>query len=164
MKKLLLAAVATTFAATPALADDKADLNVSGTIALSCVVTPDTRDVTVVLESTEAQSLGSLTYKCNGSNGFVRTIKSDNASRLVNPAGGFVPYTVSHTGGSGIAINTPVSLGSDYSNNLTSSAAFVNGQTGSLRLIAAKPAEATNANPLFAGTYSDVIRVAIAAN
>lgn len=168
MKKLLIAAVAVSaLSATPAMADDKADLSIKGTIALSCTVTPDERDVTVVLESTAAQSAGSLTYRCNGANGFTRTIASDNNGQLNNTSGagrGFVPYTVTHGGGSGLAIGTPVSLATAYTNNLSSSAAFVNGQTGQLFLNLAKPATATNANPLYAGDYTDVIRVSISAN
>ena len=165
MKKFLIAApFVALLVSAPAMADDKADVSVSGTIALACTVTPDERSVVVDLDSTDAQSLGSLTYRCNGANGFVRTITSDNASKLVNPVGGFVPYTLSHSGGSGIAINTPVSLETAFTNNLSSSAAFVNGQTGQARVILAKPATATNANPLYAGIYSDVVRVSITAN
>lgn len=133
--------------------------------------TPDERDVTVDLNSTVAQSAGSLTYRCNGANGFTRTIASDNAGNLRNTTGGgsarnrgFVPYTITHGGGSGLAIGTPVSLATAFTNTLSSSAAFVNGQTGSLSLILAKPATASDANPLFAGDYTDVIRVSIAAN
>ncbi len=168
MKKLLMAAVAVSaISATPAMADDKADLSIKGNIALACTVTPDERDVVVDVNLTTEQSAGSLTYRCNGANGFTRTIASDNLGQLNNAAGanrGFIPYTVTHSGGSGIAINTPVSLATNFSNTLASSAAFVNGQTGQLRLILAKPATATNANPLFAGDYTDVIRVSISAN
>lgn len=168
MKKLLMAAVAVSaLSATPAMADDKADLSIKGNIALACTVTPDERDVTVDLNLATEQSAGSLTYRCNGANGFTRTISSDNLSQLNNVGGanrGFVPYTVTHSGGSGIAITTPVSLATNFTNTLSSSAAFVNGQTGQLRLILAKPATASNANPLFAGDYTDVIRVSISAN
>ncbi|WP_334654851.1 hypothetical protein [Sphingomonas panaciterrae] len=177
MTKMLAAAfAATTLLASPALAqsqfapvnpgnnDGKADLSIIGKIALSCTVSPDERTVQVDLDSTDAQTAGSLTYKCNGANGFTRTIKSANGGRLNGPANSFVPYTVSHSGGSGIAISTPVSLATTYTNSLSSSAAFVNGQTGQLRLIAAKPATATDGNPLFAGTYTDTIVVSIAAN
>lgn len=168
MKKLYMAAFAVSaLSAAPAMADDKADLSIKGNIALSCTVTPDERDVTVDLNSTAEQSAGSLTYRCNGANGFTRTITSTNSGQLNNESGanrGFVPYTVTHSGGSGIAIGTPVSLATAYTNNLSSSAAFVNGQTGQLRLILAKPATASNANPLFAGDYTDVIQVAITAN
>ncbi|WP_143704505.1 hypothetical protein [Porphyrobacter sp. TH134] len=168
MKKLLMTAVAVSaISATPAMADDKADLSIKGNIALACTVSPDERDVTVDLNLTTEQTAGSLTYRCNGANGFTRTIVSDNSGRLNNAAGanrGFVPYTVTHSGGSGIAIGTPVSLATAFTNSLASSAAFVNGQTGQLRLILAKPASATDANPLFAGDYTDVIRVSITAN
>lgn len=174
MKKLVLAALAATaFAGTagaqaipgpnPA-SDGNADVTLTGTIALSCTVSPEERAVTVDLNSTAEQSGGSLTYKCNGSNGFTRKIESLNGGKLVNPAGGFVPYTVGHGGGSGLAIGTPVSLSSAYSNNLSSSAAFVNGQTGSLKIFAAKPGSATDANPLYAGNYGDVIQVSVTAN
>lgn len=168
MKKLLLTAVAASaISATPAMADDKADLSIKGNIALACTVTPDERDVVVDLNLTTEQGAGSLTYRCNGANGFTRTIASDNSGQLNNASGasrGFVPYTITHGGGSGLAIGTPVSLATPFTTTLASSAAFVNGQTGSLRLILAKPASATNANPLFAGDYTDVIRVSITAN
>lgn len=168
MKKLLMTAVAVSaLSATPAMADDKADLSIKGNIALACTVTPDERDVTVNLDATVAQSAGSLTYRCNGANGFTRVIASDNNGQLNNAAGanrGFVPYTVTHGGGSGLAISTPVSLATPFSNTLSSSAAFVNGQTGQLFLNLARPATASNANPLFAGDYTDVIRVSITAN
>lgn len=167
MKKMIIAALAASALTTPAFADDRADLSIKGTLAVSCTVSPDTRDVTVDLNSTVEQTAGSLTYKCNGSNGITRTIASDNKGRLVNAAGagkGFVPYTVTHSGGSGIAITTPVSLATDLTGGLGSSAAFVNGQTGQLRLTLAKPATATDANPLYAGDYVDVIRVSITAN
>jgi len=168
MKKLLMAAVAVSaLSAAPAMADDKADLTITGNIALTCTVSPDARDVTVDLNSTTAQSAGSLTYRCNGANGFTRTIASDNAGNLNNVGGanrGSIPYTVTHAGGSGLAIATPVSLATPVTTALGSSGAFVNGQTGTLSLIVAKPASATLANPLFAGDYTDVIRVSITAN
>lgn len=168
MKKLLMTAVAVSaISATPAMADDKADLSIKGNIALTCTVSPDERDVTVDLNSTVAQSAGSLTYRCNGANGFTRTIASDNNGNLNNVGGanrGSIPYTVTHGGGSGLAISTPVSLATPVTTALGSSGAFVNGQTGTLSLIVAKPASATLANPLFAGDYTDVIRVSISAN
>ncbi|GAO80923.1 hypothetical protein [Sphingopyxis sp. C-1] len=168
MKTLFAAAsVLAVLASTPAMADDKADVSITGNIALACTVSPDVRDVTVDLNSTAAQSAGSLTYRCNGANGFTRTIASDNAGQLNNVAGankGFVPYTITHGGGSGLGIATPVSLATPTTTNLGSSAAFVNGQTGTLSLILAKPASASAANPLFAGDYTDVIRVSITAN
>lgn len=160
-------AVAMLAAAAPALADDKADLTITGNIAVSCTVSPDARDVAVNLDLTTPQSAGSLTYRCNGANGFTRTIASDNLGQLNNVGGanrGFVPYLVTHGGGSGLAIANPVSLATNVTTNLGSSAAFVNGQTGTLSLIMQKPASASNANPLFAGDYTDVIRVSVTAN
>lgn len=167
MKKMIIAALAASALTTPAFADEKADVSIKGTIAASCTVSPDTRDVSVNLDSTVSQPGGSLTYKCNSANGFTRKIESDNGGKLANVAGanrGFVPYTITHGGGSGLAIGTPVALTAPVTTNLASSAAFVNGQTGSLGLLLAKPATATNDNPLYAGDYTDVIRVSITAN
>lgn len=174
MKKFFAAAaVVAAISAMPAMAqttdanNGNADVTISGTIAAFCTVSPEERSVTLDLSLATPQSGGSLTYRCNGANGFTRTISSDNAGQLNNAAGanrGFVPYTITHGGGSGLAIATAVSLSTPVTTNLGSSAAFVNGQTGSLSVIAARPASASATNPLFAGTYSDVIRVSIVAN
>jgi spore coat protein U-like protein len=166
MKKLLLAAVATAFTATPALAQQTQSINLQGNVALSCTVTAGpsiTNPEPIDLANTASdQSLGSLTYACNNAGGFTRTISSANSGLLkrVNGAAGenTVAYQFGHGGTNTIALaNAPLS--SAVITNVPGSQAYVNGQTGTARVRVGAAS-----GPLFAGNYTDTITVTIAPN
>jgi hypothetical protein len=166
MKKLILAAVASTVIAAPAFAQNSADVVIQGTVPLSCTVVANPSIVNpelIDLSNTSTdQSLGSLTYACNNAGGFTRTVSSANAGVLKRAGGGAgentIAYQASHTGGSGI--DMPLSsLSSNHVESMAGSTAFVNGQTGSVKV------RVGNASgPLFAGNYGDTITIAIAPN
>ncbi|MEQ1811008.1 MAG: hypothetical protein ABL889_13835 [Terricaulis sp.] len=102
-------------------------------------------------------SLGSVTYKCNLSGGFTRTISSGNGGTLNGPGSGTIPYTLAHGGGSGLGFSH-TQLTSPKVTALGGSAAFVAGQTGSVS------AAATAGSGLFAGAYDDVVTIAVVGN
>jgi spore coat protein U-like protein len=165
MKKLIVAALgATTFIAAPAFAQP-VNINLEGTVALSCnvianpsIVNPEAIDLA---NTATDQSLGSLTYQCNNAAGFTRTVSSLNGG-LLKRAGGAagentIAYEVGHGGGPINFANT--SLAQPKITNHGGSTAFVQGQTGSIRVRVGQAS-----GPLFAGTYGDTITVTIAPN
>jgi hypothetical protein len=166
MKKLILATVASAVFATPALAQSSTNVVIQGSVPLSCTVVANPSIVNPELinlcDTATDQSLGSLTYACNNAGGFTRTVSSANQGVLKRAGGGAtegtIAYQVSHTGGSGI--DMPLSsLSSNHVESMAGSTAFVNGQTGSVKV------RVGNASgPLFAGNYGDTITIAIAPN
>ena len=189
MKKILLvaAAVAAT-SATPAFAQavptfgDNLTVNLAADVAVRCDARLNGGDGTVLnidfdtLSSidTSAQVTrpgGSVTYICNDADGFTRTISSANAGFMTlngtptTSANRRIRYTVQHGGGSGLAfaetqLTAPV---------VTNFGAMLNGQTGGLTLRANGVSQldasgsGTQVTTVFAGDYSDVMTIAIAA-
>lgn len=166
MKKLIIAAVASTAFATPALAAGPVNIDVQGNVALSCEVTanpsivnPETVDLT---NTASNQTLGSLNYVCNNAGGFTRTISSANSGVLKRAGGGAgensIAYQVAHGGGSGLDMAL-TQLSSPNVESMAGSTAFIAGQTGS---VSVRVGAASGA--LYAGNYGDTITVSIAAN
>lgn len=168
MKYALAAAAVAALIAGPALAQGTPALDsfeLQGTVAVSCVATQNFTDPRAIAITPGAVTAGgSITYACNAANGFTRTISSANNGNLrrngnLTGAGNEVAYTIQHGGGSGLAIAAGTSLASPITTSLGGSTAFITGQTGSFN--ATLPASLP---PLFAGSYSDVITVAVTPN
>ncbi|MBI1187610.1 MAG: hypothetical protein GC206_09845 [Alphaproteobacteria bacterium] len=157
--KLAVAALALGGAAAPALADNSFNFEIEGSIPVFCEATNNSLaavETLATLDGTE-YTLGSITYTCNLTGGFTRTISSGNGGTLNGPGSGTIPYTVSHGGGSGLGFSA-TSLASPKITALGGSTAFIAGQTGSFR------AAATAGSGLFAGAYDDVVTVAVVGN
>ncbi len=135
------------------------DFTVQGTVPAYCeAINNSLAPVeTIDLEDTSAQTLGSVTYKCNLPEGFTRTISSANGGTL-NGGSTSIPYEVSSGGGSGLGFS-PEQLTAPKVTSLSGSGAFANGQTGSFKVVV--PSGPGNA---LAGTVSDVITIGVAGN
>jgi len=159
----LAALAATGMFALNAQADSSQTFTVQGDVPVICqanfnsVVSPEIIDLT----SSATQNLGSITYVCNTTGGFVRTISSANAGILKNGTGGAakeIPYQLSSGGGSGLGFAL-TSLATPKVTSLGGSTAFIAGQTGSLSV----QVSGSTAG-LYAGTYSDDVTLAVVAN
>lgn len=189
MKKILLvaAAVAAT-SATPAFAQavptfgDTLTVNLAADVALRCDARLNGGDGTVLnidfdtLSTTDTAAQvtrpgGSVTYICNDVDGFTRTITSANSGWMTlngaptTAANRRIRYTVQHGGGSGLAF-AETQLTAPISGNF---GAFLGGQTGSLTFRANGVSQldpsgsGTQVTTVFAGDYSDVLTIEIAA-
>lgn len=185
MKKMLIAALAaTSFGATPALADNQIAYAVSGNVGSICGVFrhDGSNFLTTVpvnfgeLATTSAQvavGAGSATYRCNSANGFSRSITSANNGVLIRngSSGGAanqIAYTMSHGGGSGLGFAAQ-SLAGGKTTTHGGSTAFLAGQTGSVNfqvngVQAAPDGNQSPGTTVFAGTYTDTVTIAVTAN
>lgn len=114
---------------------------------------------------------GSVTYICNDVDGFTRTISSANGGFLTldgaptTAANRRIRYTVQHGGGSGLSF-AEQQITAPVANNF---GAFLSGQTGGLTFRANGVSQldpsgsGTQVTTVFAGDYSDVLTIAIAA-
>lgn len=162
MKYLATAAVAALLAMSGvAHADSSISFTLEGALNSSCTATPNGIDaVETVALNGEAQTIGSVTYRCD--TGFTRTISSANGGvlRRVGSGGGAgndIPYTLSSGGGSGLGFST-TSLSSTQTTNLAASSAFVAGQTGSISVTPSTPPAGTAP-----GTFVDVVTITVVA-
>lgn len=115
-----------------------------------------------------------ITLICNDPDGGIFTIASENGGNLwrEGTSGGFgneVGYTVAATGSNGIDVQ-PTDLASPVSRNFLGSPDLVNGQPITISFRAngvSRDAPAGNDAPsttVFAGVYSDIVRVSVTAN
>lgn len=111
----------------------------------------------VDLTTTDVQTLGSYTYRCNHVDGFERTIESANGGTLDGTSGS-IAYLFSHGGGSGLGFAAQ-QLTAPVGTSLAGSTAFAAGQTGAVRFQLPASAETE-----MAGTYSDTVTVSIVGN
>lgn len=182
MKKMLLAAAATVAAATPAAAQTLT-YELDAEVAVKCgAYKSDGPNVPVnfaELSTTPSDTFvtaaaGSATYRCNAPGGFTRTISSANNGVMIRTgtsggAGNSIPFEMSHGGGSGLGTGGFVALTSNLVTNLGGSTAFLAGQTGSVSFRVAGVAAALGGNnapgtTVFAGDYTDVVTISVAAN
>jgi hypothetical protein len=142
-----------------AQAGDSDSFVIQGEVPLYCDLINNSVAATEVVDLTitDAQTLGSYTYKCNSADGFERTVESTNGGTL-NGTGGSIDYLFSHGGGSGLGFAAQ-QLTSPVITSLSGSPAYAAGQTGSVRF--QLPASAAGE---MAGTYSDTVTVSIVAN
>lgn len=189
MKKLLIAtvaAVATLAAASTASAAStfgtSLTINLAADVAARCDARLNSADGTVLaidfdtLSSTDTaaqvtRSGGSVTYICNDVDGFTRTITSANDGYMT--LGGTataasnrrIRYTVQSGGGSGLSF-VETQLTAPITGNF---GAMLNGQTGGLTFRANGVSQldpsgsGSQVTTVFAGDYSDVVTIAIAA-
>jgi hypothetical protein len=189
MKKILsVAAVLAGLSATPAFAQavptfgDNLTVNLAADVAARCDARLNGGDGTVLnidfdtLSSTDTAAQvtragGSVTYICNDPDGFTRTITSANGGFLtLNGAATTannrrIRYTVQHGGGSGLGF-AETQLTAPVAANF---GAMLSGQTGGLTFRANGVSQldpsgsGTQVTTVFAGDYSDVVTIAIAA-
>lgn len=189
MKKLLsVAAVAVALTAAPAWAQavptfgETLTVNLAADVALRCNGRLNGGDGTVLnidfdtLSATDSAAQvtrpgGSMTYICNDPDGATRTFTSANGGFLTlggtstTSAQRRIRYTVQSSGGSGLTL-AETQLTAPAVQNLASA---LNGQTGSLTFRANgvstldASGSGTQVTTVFAGDYSDVLTIAIAA-
>lgn len=190
MKKYLVsAAVMAVFGASSAFAQavpafgDNLTVSLSADVAAVCGaqlnagdglnLDIDFGDLTSVASTAQVQvGGGSITYVCNVPAGFQRSFSSDNGGFLYRDgtAGGSsnqIPWTLQHGGGSGLGF-AEIQLTSARNDSRGGSAAFTAGQTGGLTF-RANGVQVTGASGIlttnvFAGDYSDVMRITITPN
>jgi hypothetical protein len=190
MKKILAAAVALAALTAASAASAQAvptfgpnlTVNLAADVAVRCDARLNAGDGTALsidfdtLSSTDTAAQvtragGSVTYICNDVDGFTRTISSANGGFLTfggaatTSANRRIRYTVASGGGSGLTfaeaqLTTPV---------VSNHGAFLNGQTGGLTVRANGVSQldasgsGSQVTSVFAGDYSDVMTIAIAA-
>lgn len=167
MKKTIAAAAALIVGgfAAQASADNSFNFTIEGTIPTVCqgnnnsIAATETVDLTIAT----SQSLGSVTYVCNSAGGFTRTITSQNGGYLFrgNTQGGGanqVAYQLASGGGSGLSFPAEQLVAPKVTNH-NGSTAFITGQTGSVSVVVPQPT-----GNVYAGTYSDVVTIAVTAN
>ncbi|MEM9781721.1 MAG: hypothetical protein AAF899_04515 [Pseudomonadota bacterium] len=129
-------------------------------------------DIDTSTQVTATGGGGSITYVCNAPGGFTRTISSQNNGFLFREGtvgGGEdqIAYTVQHGGGSGLSFAERQLTAPEVS-IFSGAPAFVEGQTGSITFRTFGVRETTTndavATTVRAGTYTDVVTVAITAN
>jgi len=132
---------------------------IQGEVPMYCDLINNSVDAVEIVDltTTDSQTLGSYTYKCNNPAGFDRTVASANGGVLSGDHGS-INYLFSHGGGSGLSFSAQ-QLTSPRTDTLSGSSAFAAGQTGSVRF--QLPASAAGE---MAGTYSDTVTVSIVAN
>jgi hypothetical protein len=184
MKKFLISALAasTMVVATPALADNALQYNLTATVGAVCGVYAASPTIAVsfgdlaAVPTTTVVSPGatSASYRCNSPNGFTRAISSANNGKLVRggsngDVNNSIAFRMVHGGGSGLAF-TATQLTAPLATNLGASPAFAAGQTGSVRFELNGVADNTTNNnsalgtTVFAGTYTDTVTIAVTAN
>ncbi len=193
MKKLLLAAVATAFIATPAMAQQaprgpEINYNLDAEVKTICGVysfigtevqidfgeLADTASSAFV-EKTAALG-ASAQYRCNSPAGFTRTITSANDGVLVrtNSSGGTaneIDFEMQHGGGNGLDFGWQ-SLAGGKTDVFGGSTTFLNAGQGTAGLVSfrARGVLASNSpqgaigTTVFAGDYTDVVTIAVTAN
>src|SRR5690606_2751300 len=87
MKKIIIAALATTVFAAPALAATDTT-TIGADIAAVCTIDGPNDNANLNLASTAAQSLGNVTIQCNDPQGFTASATSSNAGKLKAAHGG----------------------------------------------------------------------------
>lgn len=117
---------------------------------------------------------GSVTYICNDPDGFTRTVTSASGGWLVldgNNANATdqarrIRYTMQHGGGSGLDF-AERQLTAPVTSQFNGSTAFLSGQTGGLTLrangVAYTNTDGNQVTRVFAGNYTDVVTIAVAA-
>jgi len=188
MKKYLIAIAAlTTVAATPAFATvapaSSLTFILDASVGSVCgvyksdgpTITVPFGDLAATSSSTSLQVVGgSASYRCNSPVGFTRTISSLNNGNLVRAGGNgdasnSIPFTMEHGGGSGLNF-AAISLATNKVDTLNGSAAFLNGQTGTVRFNVQGVGNVSSNNnnapgtTVFAGTYSDTVTISVTAS
>lgn len=189
-KSLLIAAAVAATSAAPAFAQaapaptfgDNLTVNLAADVAVRCDARLNGGDGTVLnidfdtLSSVDTAAQvtrpgSSVTYICNDVDGFTRTISSANGGFMTlngaptTSGNRRIRYTVQHGGGSGLT-QAEVQLTAPVSANF---GPMLNGQTGSLTFRANGVSQldpsgsGTQVTTVFAGDYSDVMTIAIAA-
>ncbi|RYG85661.1 MAG: hypothetical protein EON59_11725 [Alphaproteobacteria bacterium] len=130
---------------------------ISGILDEVCTIDTAVSQATIDLSSGSAQDVTSVTYTCNTLGGFSRAISSQNGGRLVRGAQA-IPYTISHSGISDLALGAS-DLSAPLVSAVPASAAVTLGSAGVLRAnISDIPAN------LLAGEYSDVVTISVTSN
>ena len=191
MKKFLIAIAAlTTVAATPAFATGAPSSSSSSltfildaSVGSVCgvyksngpTVTVPFGDLAATASGTPLSVVGgSASYRCNSPVGFTRTIASANSGKLVRAgsngdASNSIPFTMEHGGGSGLNF-AAISLATNKVDTLTGSAAFLAGQSGTVKFnvngVGNGDSNVNNApgTTVFAGTYSDTVTISVTAS
>lgn len=101
---ILLAALAAS--AVAHAADDKADLQLRGDVAVKCTlaVTPTAKAASLSILAGESDTVvGTVTENCNSGIGYTVTLTSSNAGQLLSTAAGAVPtvYSAAYDNGDG---------------------------------------------------------------
>ena len=130
---------------------------ISGPVPLICTVTLAEDRVLIDLNSRGPQALGAVTYVCNGPDGLVRRVSSENGGALVQ--GEFaIPYMLEERGSSSLAFAFQ-QLAAPLITEVAEEEGLVDGLTEELRLIVpVRPPE------LVAGEYVDTVIIEITPN
>jgi hypothetical protein len=156
MKKMIFAALAaSTFIATPALADTT---TISGDVAPVCTIDgpPDTAGLNLTIGG-PAQALGNVHIQCNSLNGYAATASSANGGLLNSNARSAARLSYSlETPYGAIALTTPQGITVSPGNQQS-----VDGYDVPVGVLVTGN---SNGAPVFAGRYSDVITWTITAN
>jgi spore coat protein U-like protein len=117
---------------------------------------------------------GSATYRCNSTNGFTRTITSQNNGFMTLDGNATtdntrrIAFTMTHGGGSSLGFAAQ-QLSTALSNSFPASNAFLNGQTGgvSFQAFGVQSEAGGNGSPgttVYAGNYQDTVTITVTAN
>ncbi len=128
----------------------------------------------VASDATVDVAAGSATYRCNSTNGFTRTITSQNNGFLTLDGTATtdntrrIPFTMAHGGGNGFGFSAQ-QLSTPLNNPFNASSAFLNGQTGGVSFQAFGVQTAPGGNDavgttVFAGNYQDTVTITVTAN
>ena len=128
-----------------------------GVVAPVCTVEAPIPSAVVSLETSGAQSVTMVVYRCNGVNGFTRQVSSLNGGALVR-GDQRIDYRITQDGEAAIAIPDST-LSAPIVSNVTGSGSVVAGASGMLKVIVPSlPAR------LLAGDYTDTITIEITPN
>lgn len=186
MKKILAAAAALAVLTAASAASAQSvygtnlTVNLSADVALRCDARLNSATGTILdidfgtlssvdTAATVSMGAGSMSYICNDADGFTRTISSANSGYLTLDGASTtannrrIAYTMSHGGGSGLAF-ADTQLTAPLATNL---GAMLGAQTGSVTFkangVMTGGGTSAQSTSVFAGDYSDVVTIAIAA-
>ena len=132
-------------------------LSLSGAIDEACTVDTDVSQANVSLIPGASQDVTGVTYTCNTIGGFTRAISSQNSGALVRGTRA-IPYTISHSGASGLSFGSST-LSTALISIVPSSPGIFQGSSGVLSV-----SLATLPPNLVAGEYSDILTIGITSN
>lgn len=158
MKKLIIAALATTVFATPALAATDTT-TIGADIAAVCTIDGPNDNANLNLTSAGLQNLGNVTIQCNDPQGFIASATSSNAGVLKAAHGGSdttYAYKLNVAGLGEISLASTQSINSETYN--------INDYAISAKSIAVGVKIGDRDGAPFAGDYRDTITWSITGN
>jgi hypothetical protein len=150
----ILAALTTMSFTTIAEARSSIDFDIQCYVQTDCGITNLSipGSTTLSLDTTNAQTVGDLGYRCKGAQGFTRTITSAN-NGVMKFGNLSIPYLITHTGKGGLEF-TDISLGSTQTTSHNKPAIFSSGEDATISIRIPRTPE-----NLLAGIYTDIIYI-----